>query len=77
MRVLARHVDLKMRQVCQQIGTGDSMRVAVLAALNIADEYYQTRAALGRREKEIAEQARTLARRLGEAIEMDAEDLRQ
>ena len=36
---LAEYVDTKMRLVSQQASTVDSLRVAVLAALNIADEY--------------------------------------
>jgi len=37
---LAEFVDLKMRAVAQQTATVDSLRLAVLAALNIADEYH-------------------------------------
>jgi cell division protein ZapA len=40
---LAEVVDAKMRAVAQHTSTVDSLRVAVLAALNIADEYYQLR----------------------------------
>jgi len=36
---LAEFVDTKMRMVAQQTATVDSLRLAVLAALNIADEY--------------------------------------
>jgi cell division protein ZapA len=36
---LAGYVDNKMRLISQQASTVDSLRVAVLAALNIADEY--------------------------------------
>ena len=36
---LASYVDNKMRLISQQASTVDSLRVAVLAALNIADEY--------------------------------------
>ena len=36
---LAEYVDAKMRSVSQHANTVDSLRVAVLAALNIADEY--------------------------------------
>jgi cell division protein ZapA len=36
---LADYVDTKMRLIAQQASTVDSLRVAVLAALNIADEY--------------------------------------
>ena len=38
--VLAQYVDTKMRAVAEQTATIDSMRLAVLAALNIADEYH-------------------------------------
>lgn len=37
---LAEFVDTKMRQVAEQTQTVDSLRLAVLAALNIADEYH-------------------------------------
>ncbi|MCU1285838.1 MAG: cell division protein ZapA [Acidobacteriales bacterium] len=37
---LAEFVDLKMRSVAEQTQTVDSLRLAVLAALNIADEYH-------------------------------------
>jgi cell division protein ZapA len=37
---LAEYVDEKMRAVGQQTSTVDSLRLAVLAALNIADEYH-------------------------------------
>jgi cell division protein ZapA len=36
---LAAYVDNKIRQVAQQTSTIDSTRLAVLAALNIADEF--------------------------------------
>jgi cell division protein ZapA len=37
---LADYVDGKMRAVAEQTSTIDSLRLAVLAALNIADEYH-------------------------------------
>jgi cell division protein ZapA len=37
---LAEFVDTKMRSVAEQTSTVDSLRLAVLAALNIADEYH-------------------------------------
>src|SRR5690348_14927800 len=37
---LAEYVDAKMRAVSQQTHTVDTARLAVLAALNIADEYH-------------------------------------
>ena len=37
---LAEYVDFKMRTLAQQTQTVDSLRLAVLAALNIADEFH-------------------------------------
>jgi cell division protein ZapA len=37
---LAEYVDMKMRLISKQAATVDSLRVAVLAALNIADEFH-------------------------------------
>ena len=42
-RELAARVDAKMRAVAAQGHTADSLRVAVLAALNLADELSQAR----------------------------------
>ncbi len=41
---LAEHLDSKMNQVVDSTGTVDSLKVAILAALNIADEYFQQEA---------------------------------
>jgi cell division protein ZapA len=40
---LATYVDAKMQAAADETPTGDSVKVAVLAALNIADEYFRTR----------------------------------
>ena len=40
---LAEYVDAKMRAVAEQTNTVDTARLAVLAALNIADEYHLLR----------------------------------
>lgn len=42
-RRLAAYVDAKMRSIAERTHTVDSLRVAVLAALNIADEYHQVK----------------------------------
>lgn len=68
-RALARYVDRRMRQIAGRAGHGDVLGAAVLAALNIADDYFQTRRALERREKEITERTRSLAETLGRAVE--------
>ena len=36
---LAQLVDRKMREVAESTGTADTMKVAILAALNLADEH--------------------------------------
>ncbi len=43
-RKLGQFVDAKMRSIAARTQTVDSLRVAVLAALNIADEYHQFKA---------------------------------
>ena len=40
---LAEYVDSKMREISSGTMTVDSLKVAILAALHIADEYYQLR----------------------------------
>ena len=40
---LANYVDEKMRAVADQAAPGDSLRLAVVAALNIADEAFRAR----------------------------------
>ena len=44
---LAEYVDGKMRAVADATSTVDTMRLAVLAALNIADEYHLAKRQLG------------------------------
>ena len=43
-RRLAKFLDGKMRSIAARTHTVDSLRVAVLAAMNIADEYHQLKA---------------------------------
>lgn len=38
---VARYVDAKMREIAAGTPTVDSLKIAVLAALNITDEYFQ------------------------------------
>ena len=61
---LAAHVDAQMREVGKAAGAVDSLRVAVLAALNIADECFRLRdgkdGALGEARRRAASLARDL-----------------
>jgi cell division protein ZapA len=41
---IAAYVDEKMRLAAQELATADSSRVAVIAALNIADELFRSQA---------------------------------
>ncbi len=38
---LAAHVDEKMRLAIKECPAGDTLKIAVLAALNVADEYFR------------------------------------
>jgi len=64
---LAAYVDQHMKEVAKAAGAVDSVRVAVLAALNIADELMQARA-LGGREEALGRRAAALASELETAL---------
>ena len=66
---LAKHVDTEMRAIGKQSGAVDSLRVAVLAALNIADECFQLRAQVKKGGAELQSRAAHLARELSAALE--------
>jgi cell division protein ZapA len=61
---LATYVDEKMRAAADSTPTGDSLRLAVLAALNIADELFRCRDVTRARDGELAERAGELERLL-------------
>lgn len=50
---LAKYLDGKMRSIAARSRNVDSLRVAVLAALNIADEYHQLKARFEATTKEV------------------------
>jgi len=58
-----------MRDVSRSAGAVDSVRVAVLAALNIADECFRLRADLREADGRAAERAAALARELSAALD--------
>ena len=75
-RQLAALVDSKMRAVAAHGGTADSLRVAVLAALNIADELLTLRArydtlagSVGSAEDSMRSRADTLSEMLDDLLE--------
>jgi len=59
---LGAYVDQKLRAAAHTTPTGDSMRLAVLAALNIADELFRCRETTQATSGEIAERAGELER---------------
>jgi cell division protein ZapA len=66
---LAAYVDSQMMDVSRNAGAVDSVRIAVLAALNIADECFQLRAQEGDAERRAQAKAEVLARALGTALD--------
>ncbi len=70
---LAEYVDGKMRAVSEQTATVDSVRLAVLAALNIADEYHL----LKRRLETASPEARQRASKLASALDEVLQDTRR
>jgi cell division protein ZapA len=69
---LAKYLDVKMRAIAGRTRTVDSLRVAVLAALNVADEYHQVKAkyedTTKRVDEKVDECSRILDRFLKEAV---------
>lgn len=59
---LARYVDGKMRAAAETTPTTDALRLAVLAALNVADELFRCRDANRARTGALAERAGELER---------------
>lgn len=66
---LAEYVDAKMRSVAQHTSTVDSLRVAVLAALNLADEFHILKRKYDAIAAELNERSQTLAGALDEVLQ--------
>ena len=69
---LADFVDLKMRTVAEQTSTVDSLRLAVLAALNIADEYHLLKRKYDAVASEFNQRANQLSGKLDEVLKESA-----
>ncbi len=65
---LAAYVDEKMRLAMRECPQGDSLKVAVLAALNIADEYFRARDDMRLGHDSLAHRAGELERMLDLAL---------
>jgi cell division protein ZapA len=66
---LARYVDGKMARAGHEVPTGESLKIAVLAALNIADELFRCRGAGSLEHAEIVRRAHDLERLVSAAID--------
>jgi cell division protein ZapA len=66
---LAEYVDGKMRAVAEQTATVDSVRLAVLAALNIADEYHLAKRKQENGSSDYQERAHQLVSALDEVLQ--------
>jgi cell division protein ZapA len=65
---LAAYVDGKIRAAIDTAPSGDALRVAVIAALNIADELFRCRETIHAREGAIVERAGALERMLDRVL---------
>lgn len=65
---LAAYVDDKMRTAAESGVAQDSLRLAVLAALNIADEVFRCREAADRHVRSVEERTRALEQMLDAAL---------
>jgi|SRR6185295_13289010 len=69
---LAAYVDDKMRRAMQETpAAGDTLRIAVLAAINIADECFRAQAEARQRQDSMASRAEALERVLDLALGLD------
>ncbi len=73
---LASYVDAKMKAAAEVTPSADTLRLAVLAALNIADEFFRTRDGIGRTDLATSEQLKRIERLLDEALQAASLDPR-
>ncbi len=69
---LAKYVDLRMRQIARGTGAVDSVKVAVLAALSIADELHSVRQNREKNEKALRANAERCLRLIDRALQQSA-----
>lgn len=67
---LAAYVDRKMAMALQSAPTSDTLGLAVLAALNIADEFFRTRQEQQGEVGQLAERTLALERIVDQALEL-------
>lgn len=65
---LAATVDRKMREIADQAGTVETAKIAILAALNLADELFQAKRTKDGERVEIQERVVALTEELNDAL---------
>lgn len=65
---LASYVERKMREIAEGTPTVDSLKLAILAALNITDEYFTLKLESDKVDDVIAEKAQALLALIDEAV---------
>ena len=68
---LAAYVEEKMRLAARESPAGDTLKIAVLAALNIADEYFRARDERSAQRSDLTERTRQLEQLLDLALAAD------
>jgi cell division protein ZapA len=68
---LAAYVEQKMQLAARESPQGDTLKIAVLAALNIADECFRAREERSAQRTDVTERARQLERLLDLALAVD------
>lgn len=66
---LAELVDRRMRDIAQHVSSGDTARIAILAALNLADELFRLQRAQEEERVEIREKMAELTQELTRALD--------
>ena len=67
--LLATRVDEKMREVARTTGTADTLKVAILAALNLADELLKLQQNEQNRKEKVDSRIRMLVTELDDALD--------
>jgi cell division protein ZapA len=67
---IAKYVDQKMREIDRSQAISSNLKVAILAALNIADELFQSKKYRERLLNQLGEESRKLNRSLEEALDL-------
>ncbi len=76
LRELAEHVDSRVRELLESVGQAGDLRLVLMAALLITDDYFDAVARLDARNKEMGDRANgQIEEKLGRAEEIAAETL--